>query len=115
MSQVLAVDDSTFAIAVEGADAGLVLVDFWAPWCGPCRFMSPVIEAIAAEFSGRVRVVKVNVDDSPQTSDRFAIRSIPTVALFRDGETVGSFSGFATLDSVRAFVAPQLTAPAVGA
>lgn len=96
MSNVIAVDDTTFTAAVEGNDAGLVLVDFWAPWCAPCRFMSPVINAVAAEYAGRLRVVKVDVDQSPRTADRFGIRSIPTITLFKNGEPVGGFSGFAT-------------------
>ena len=95
MPNVIAVDDTTFTAAVEANDPGLVLVDFWAPWCAPCRVMNPVIDAIAAEYAGRLRVVKVDVDQSPRTADRFRIRSIPTIMLFRNGESVGGFSGVA--------------------
>ncbi|MCR4341217.1 MAG: thioredoxin [Gemmatimonadaceae bacterium] len=96
MSNVIAVDDTTFTAAVEGSDAGLVLVDFWAPWCVPCRLMGPVVDAVAAKYAGRLRVVKVDVDRSPLTAYRFGIRSIPTITLFKNGEPVGGFSGFAT-------------------
>ncbi|MFN8079544.1 MAG: thioredoxin [Kineosporiaceae bacterium] len=71
----------------------LVLVDLWAPWCGPCRLVAPVLERIAVRYAGRIKVVKVNVDDNPQTSARFDARSIPTLAFVRDGVTVGRLVG----------------------
>lgn len=111
MSRIIEADDTTFTAEVEGDEAGLVLVDFWAPWCGPCRFMSPIIERVAAEYTGRLRVVKVDVDRSPQTADRFGIRSIPTLALFQNGSPIGGFSGAgtkATVDLFLASKAPQL-------
>ena len=70
-----------------------VLVDFWASWCGPCRMLAPVIEEIAEEFDGRVKVGKVNVDDENELAVRYQIMSIPTVILFKNGKAVDSFVG----------------------
>ena len=74
-------------------DQGVTLVDFWAPWCGPCRMQGPIIESVAAKLDGRATVAKVNVDDAPQTAAQFGIRSIPTLMIFKDGEAVQQFVG----------------------
>ena len=71
----------------------LVLVDLWAPWCQPCRLVAPVLERLAVRYAGRVKVVKVNVDDNPQAAARFSASSIPTLAMVRGGETVGRVVG----------------------
>lgn len=71
----------------------LVLIDLWAPWCGPCRMVAPVLERLATRYAGRVKVVKVNVDDNPATASRFQAQSIPTLALVRNGRTVGRIVG----------------------
>jgi len=72
----------------EETREGLALVDFWAPWCGPCRLVSPVIEELAGDLQGKVKVGKLNVDENMKTSEKFRVMSIPTVILFKDGEAV---------------------------
>jgi len=69
-------------------------VDFWAPWCGPCRMVAPIVEELAEEYHGRVKFVKVNTDENLDTAMRYGIRSIPTLLLFKDGQLVGSIIGF---------------------
>ena len=73
---------------------GQVLVDFWAPWCGPCQMLGPVIEQIATELKDKVKVVKVNVDENPQISAQYQINGIPTVIIFKDGQVKEQIVGF---------------------
>jgi thioredoxin 2 len=86
------VTDATFAQDVEGSPVP-VLVDAWAPWCGPCHMIAPIIDQLAAELAGRVRVVKLNVDDNPRTAERFDLRSIPTLLVLKGGREVDRLVG----------------------
>ena len=86
------VTDQTFQVEVAQATLP-VLVDFWAPWCGPCRAVAPMLEQVARERAGRLKIVKVNVDENPALSSRFSIRSIPTLALFRGGALIDEIRG----------------------
>jgi thioredoxin 2 len=91
-SKPIAVSDASFATDVERSPLP-VLVDAWAAWCGPCRIIAPVIDELASELAGRLRVVKLNVDESPATAARFGLQSIPTLLLFRDGREVDRIVG----------------------
>ena len=97
------VTDDTFAAEVEAHD-GLTVVDFWAPWCGPCRMLAPVVERLAAQHADRVRVVKVNADDNQRTSVRFGVRGLPTLLFFRDGQLVDRVVGAVPYSAVEAKV-----------
>jgi thioredoxin 1 len=70
-----------------------VLIDFWAPWCGPCRAIAPVVEQLAKEYEGKVKMVKVNIDDNPRVPTQYDVRSIPTLLLFKDGKVLGQIVG----------------------
>ena len=83
--------DSTFESEVT--KHSLMVVDFWAPWCGPCRMVGPIVEQLAKEYAGRVTFGKLNVDDNPAVSQRFGIQSIPTMIVFKDGVPVNGMVG----------------------
>jgi thioredoxin 2 len=91
-SQPLTVSDATFSTAVEQSPLP-VLLDFWAPWCPPCRVLAPVIDQLATEMSGRLRVAKLNIDDNPLTASRFHVQSIPTLLVFQGGREVDRLVG----------------------
>lgn len=88
----ISVNDSDFGAQIEGAD-GLSVVDFWATWCGPCRMVAPIIEQLATEYDGRVKVAKLDVDANQETAARFNVRSIPSILFFKDGTHVDTVVG----------------------
>jgi len=88
----LNINDSAFDQEVIN-HPGTVLVDCWAPWCGPCRMVAPILDQIAGEYRGRVKIVKLNTDENPMISSRYEIRSIPTMLIFRDGRQVDRITG----------------------
>jgi thioredoxin len=91
-ANVISTDDQGFEKTVLQSGEP-VLVDFWAPWCGPCRMISPVVEELAGQYSGRLRAVKINVDDSPEVAGRYGIMSIPSLVFFNKGQEVNRVVG----------------------
>ena len=91
-SSLVHVDDKSFASEVLEADLP-VLVDFWATWCGPCRSISPIVEELAKEFMGKIKVTKLNVDESPATPSQYGVRGIPTLILFKGGKILDQIVG----------------------
>jgi thioredoxin 1 len=90
--KTVAVTDATFAAEVTGAK-GLVMVDFWAEWCGPCRAIAPTLEALATDYDGKVKVTKLDVDHNQETAAKFNVRSIPMIAFFKDGQHIDTIVG----------------------
>jgi thioredoxin len=109
MAAVTEVSDSNFQAEVLEADTP-VLVDFWAPWCGPCRMVAPVLEEIAGERDGALKVVKLNVDDNQQTAARFEVLSIPTMILFKHGQVAAKVIGAMPKKRLEAELEPALAA-----
>ncbi len=102
MASVKGTDDSFAADVLQSSTP--VLVDFWAEWCGPCRSIGPALEEISDELSGRLKVVKINIDEEPDWASRLGVRSIPTLLLFKDGEKVAEKLGAAPKSSLKSWV-----------
>ncbi len=99
MANLQAVGDGDFNEVVLVSDTPVV-VDFWAEWCGPCRLVAPELEKIQAEYEGKVKVVQLNIDDSPQVASKYGIMSIPTIALFVDGDIKSQVVGARPKDDI---------------
>lgn len=95
------ITDDQFEAEVLKSDIP-VLVDFFATWCGPCKSMLPVVEELASEYEGKVKVVKVDIDDAPETPGKFNVMSIPTFIMFKNGEAVNTFVGVRSKDDIKA-------------
>ena len=99
-------DDASFKTAISGSIP--VLVDFWAPWCGPCKAIAPILDELAKEFSGKLVIGKVNVDDQGELASTYSVRAIPTILLFKDGKLVETLVGMQSKDSLKAKLASKL-------
>ena len=103
MSAIVAATNDTFEAEVLQADLP-VLVDYWAPWCGPCKALAPTLEQLAEEYSGRLKIVKVNVDDNADTAAKYGIRAMPTLSIFKGGNVEGNKVGALTKSQLVAFI-----------
>jgi thioredoxin 1 len=106
-ANTVAATDETFETDVLKA-SGPVLVDFWAEWCGPCKMIAPALEEIGAEYAGRVTVVKVNIDENPQTPNNYGVRGIPTLIMFKDGKPSATKVGAAPKSQLKDWVASSI-------
>lgn len=100
MSTVKEISDKNFEQEVLEVKAGPVLVDFWAPWCGPCRMMAPVLEEVATKYDGKLQVKKLNVDENPNFASKYNIRSIPTMIIFKEGKPVSQQIGYVPVEKL---------------
>lgn len=95
--------DDTFETEVLGAN-GSVLVDYWADWCGPCKMIAPILDEIANEYDGKVKIVKLNIDENPNTPPKYGIRGIPTLMIFKDGNVEATKVGAVSKSQLAAFL-----------
>lgn len=106
---IIKVSDQSFKSEVEEQGTGTVVVDFWAPWCAPCRMIAPVLEELDQEVGDKLKIAKLNVDDNPESASRYGVMSIPTLIIFKNGTPVDKIIGFQSKDALKNVVARHLS------
>ena len=101
--QIVHVSDATFDEEVLNSDKP-VMVDYWAEWCGPCKMIAPILDEIADEYEGRLTVAKINIDDNQETPQKYAVRGIPTLMIFKEGQVAGTKVGALSKSQLSAFI-----------
>lgn len=101
--EIINVSDADFEEKVLKADSP-ILVDYWAPWCGPCKMVAPILESVAGEYAGKLTIAKLNIDDNPETPKKFGVRGIPTLTLFKNGNVEASKVGALSKSQLTAFL-----------
>ncbi|MBA3979323.1 MAG: thiol reductase thioredoxin [Alcanivorax sp.] len=101
--EIINASDSSFEADVLKADEP-VLVDYWAPWCGPCKMIAPILEEVVKEYEGRLKVVKINIDDNPDTPRKYGVRGIPTLTVFKNGNVEATKVGALSKSQLTAFL-----------
>ena len=104
---VVHIGDSNFEEEILKSDKP-ALVDFWAPWCGPCKAIGPLVEALAAQYAGQIKVAKINIDNDPNTAQSYGVMSIPTLILFKEGKVLDTLIGLVARERLEAFVRKAL-------
>jgi thioredoxin 1 len=104
---IVQITDATFQAEVLEADQP-VLIDYWAEWCGPCKMIAPILDALADEYAGKLKIGKLNIDDNPETPASFGVRGIPTLMLFKNGEVVATKVGALSKSQLAAFLDSHL-------
>ena len=110
-SKIVHISDDSFSDEVLNAD-GPVLIDYWAEWCGPCKMIAPILDELAEEYSGRLKIAKLNIDDNPETPPKYGIRGIPTLMLFKDGNVEATKVGAVSKSQLTAFIDSNVDASA---
>ena len=102
-NKIVHVSDESFADEVLNAE-GPVLIDYWAEWCGPCKMIAPILDELAEEYGGRLKIAKLNIDDNPETPPKYGIRGIPTLMLFKNGNVEATKVGAVSKSQLAAFI-----------